>query len=72
MKRERTVGRRLPDSAVRDLEAIAEAEQSDGSTTVRKFLFRAIQAGSWTTIRGCTASSHWQALPVRLESHSGK
>jgi predicted HTH domain antitoxin len=37
------VGTRLPDTVVRDLEAIEEAEQSDRSTTVRKLLSRAIQ-----------------------------
>ena len=43
MKKEQMVGTRLPDTVVRDLEAIEEAEQSDRSTTVRKLLSRAIQ-----------------------------
>jgi len=43
MRKERMVGTRLPDTVVRDLEAIEEAEQSDRSTTVRKLLSRAIQ-----------------------------
>ena len=37
------VGTRLPETIVRDLETIEEAEQSDRSTTVRKLLYRAIQ-----------------------------
>ena len=36
MKKEQIVGTRLPDTVVRDLEAIEEVEQSDRSTTVRK------------------------------------
>ena len=43
MKKERMVGTRLPDTVVRDLEAIEQVEQSDRSTTVRKLLSRAIQ-----------------------------
>ena len=43
MRKEQMVGTRLPDTVVRDLEAIEEAEQSDRSTTVRKLLSRAIQ-----------------------------
>ena len=43
MKKEQMVGTRLPDTVVRDLEAIEEVEQSDRSTTVRKLLSRAIQ-----------------------------
>ena len=43
MKKEPMVGTRLPDTVVRDLEAIEEVEQSDRSTTVRKLLTRAIQ-----------------------------
>ena len=43
MKKEQMVGTRLPETLVRDLEAIEEAEQSDRSTTVRKLLYRAIQ-----------------------------
>ena len=43
MKKEQMVGTRLPDTVVRDLEAIEEVEQSDRSTTVRKLLARAIQ-----------------------------
>ena len=43
MKKEQMVGTRLPETIVRDLEAIEEAEQSDRSTTVRKLLYRAIQ-----------------------------
>src|SRR5467141_2796917 len=42
MKKEQMVGTRLPDTVVRDLEAIEEVEQSDRST-VRKLLSRAIQ-----------------------------
>jgi hypothetical protein len=38
MKKEQMVGTRLPDTVVRDLEAIEEVEQSDRSTTVRKRL----------------------------------
>ena len=37
------VGTRLPDTVVRDLEAIEQVEQADRSTTVRKLLSRAIQ-----------------------------
>jgi predicted HTH domain antitoxin len=43
MKKERMVGTRLPDTVVRDLEAIEQVEQADRSTTVRKLLSRAIQ-----------------------------
>ena len=43
MRKEQMVGTRLPDTVVRDLEAIEEAEQSDRSTSVRKLLSRAIQ-----------------------------
>jgi predicted HTH domain antitoxin len=43
MKKEQMVGTRLPDTVVRDLEAIEEVEQSDRSTTVRKLLSRATQ-----------------------------
>jgi predicted HTH domain antitoxin len=43
MKKEQMVGTRLPDSVVRDLEAIEQVEQADRSTTVKKLLFRAIQ-----------------------------
>src|SRR2546422_40870 len=43
MKKEQMVGTRLPETIVRDLETIEEAEQSDRSTTVRKLLYRAIQ-----------------------------
>ena len=43
MKKEQMVGTRLPDTVVRDLEAIEQVEQSDHSTTVRKLLSRAIQ-----------------------------
>jgi predicted HTH domain antitoxin len=43
MKKEQMVGARLPESLVRDLETIEEAEQSDRSSTVRKLLYRAIK-----------------------------
>jgi predicted HTH domain antitoxin len=43
MKKEQMVGTRLPDTVVRDLEAIERVEQADRSTTVRKLLSRAIQ-----------------------------
>ena len=43
MKKEQMVGTMLPDTVVRDLEAIEQVEQSDRSTTVRKLLSRAIQ-----------------------------
>jgi predicted HTH domain antitoxin len=43
MKKEPMVGARMPDTLVRDLEAIEQVEQSDRSTTVRKLLSRAIQ-----------------------------
>jgi predicted HTH domain antitoxin len=43
MKKEKMVGTRLPDTVVRDLEAIEQVEQADRSTTVRKLLSRAIQ-----------------------------
>src|SRR6266852_1086119 len=43
MKKEQMGGTRLPDTVVRDLEAIEQVEQSDRSTTVRKLLSRAIQ-----------------------------
>jgi len=64
MKKEQMVGTRLPDTVVRDLEAIEEVELWLGR----------YRTGSWTTIRGCmaTASSHLHVLPVRQESHSGK
>ena len=42
MKKEQMVGTRLPDTEVRDLEAIEQVEQADRSTTVRKLLSRAI------------------------------
>ena len=37
------MGTRLPDTMVRDLEAIEQAEQADRSATVRKLVSRAIQ-----------------------------
>ena len=43
MNKEQMVGTRLPDTVVRDLEAIEEVEQCDRSTTVRKLLSRATQ-----------------------------
>jgi len=43
VKKEQMVGTRLPDTVVRDLEAIEQVEQADRSTTVRKLLSRAIQ-----------------------------
>jgi predicted HTH domain antitoxin len=43
VKKERMVGTRLPDTVVRDLEAIEQVEQADRSTTLRKLLSRAIQ-----------------------------
>ena len=43
MKKERTVGARLPLGLVRELELIEEVEQSDRSTTVRRLLARAVQ-----------------------------
>jgi hypothetical protein len=43
MKKERMVGTRLPETVVRDLEAIEQVEQADRSTTVRKLLSRAIE-----------------------------
>jgi predicted HTH domain antitoxin len=43
MKKEQMVGTRLPDTVVRDLEAIEQVEQADRSTTLRKLLSRAIQ-----------------------------
>ena len=42
MKKDKMVGTRLPDTVVRDLEAIEQVEQADRSTTVRKLLSRAI------------------------------
>ena len=42
MKKEQMVGTRLPDTVVRDLEAIEQVEQADRSTTVRRLLSRAI------------------------------
>ena len=47
MKKEQMVSTRLPDTVVRDLEAIEKVEQSDRSTTVRKLLSRAtgLEAG---------------------------
>jgi predicted HTH domain antitoxin len=42
VKKEQMVGTRLPDTVVRDLEAIEQVEQADRSTTVRKLLSRAI------------------------------
>ena len=43
MKQEQVVGKKLPDTVVRDLETIEQVEQADRSTTVRKLLSRAIQ-----------------------------
>jgi predicted HTH domain antitoxin len=43
MKKEQMVGTRLPNTVVRDVEAIEQVEQADRSTTVRKLLSRAIQ-----------------------------
>ena len=45
MKKEQMVGTRLPETVVRDLEAIEQVEQADRSTTIRKLLSRAI--GEW-------------------------
>jgi len=42
VKKDQMVGTRLPDTVVRDLEAIEQVEQADRSTTVRKLLSRAI------------------------------
>ena len=42
MKEEQTVGARLPLALVRELEFIAEVEQSDHSTTVRRLLTSAV------------------------------
>jgi hypothetical protein len=71
MKKEQMVGTRLPDTVVRDLEAIEQVEQADRSTTVRKLLSQAIQD---CTIRVYMAavSSPWPVLPVRRESLSGR
>ena len=54
MKKEQMVGTRLPDTVVRDLEAIEQVEQADRSTTVRKLLSRAIQ--DWKLESGSTCS----------------
>lgn len=43
MKKEQMVGARLPTALVRELELIADVEQSDRSTTVRKLLSSAIR-----------------------------
>ena len=43
MKKEQMVGARLPAGLVRELELIADVEQSDRSTTVRKLLSNAIR-----------------------------
>lgn len=43
MKKEQMVGARLPAALVRELELIADVEQSDRSTTVRKLLSNAIR-----------------------------
>jgi len=43
MKKEQMVGARLPDTVVRDLEAIKRVELADCSTTVRKLFSRAIE-----------------------------
>jgi len=42
MKKEQIVGTKLPETVVRDLEAIEQVEQADRSTMVRKLLSRAI------------------------------
>ncbi len=42
MKKEQTVGARLPLGLVRELELIEEVEQSDRSTTVRRLLASAV------------------------------
>ena len=43
MKKEQMVGARLPAALVRELELIADVEQSDRSATVRKLLSNAIR-----------------------------
>ena len=43
MKKEQMVGTRLPAELVRELAFIADVEQSDRSTTVRRLLSKAIQ-----------------------------
>ena len=43
MRKEQMVGTRLPNTLVRALETIEEAEQSDRSSTVRKLLHKAIK-----------------------------
>ena len=43
MKKEQMVGARLPAALVRDLGLIADVEQSDRSTTVRRLLSNAIR-----------------------------
>ncbi len=43
MKKEQTVGARLPLGLVRELELIEEVEQSDRSTTVRRLLASAVR-----------------------------
>ena len=43
MKKEQTVGVKLPSGLVRELELIEEVEQSDRSTTVRRLLASAVQ-----------------------------
>ena len=43
MKKEQMVGARLPDTLLRDLEAIERVGQADRATTVRKLLSRAIE-----------------------------
>ena len=43
MKKEQMVGARLPAALVRELELIADVEQSDRSTTVRKLLSNAVR-----------------------------
>ena len=43
MKKEQTIGSRVPQDMIRDLETIEEAEQTDRSTTIRKLLYRAIE-----------------------------
>jgi hypothetical protein len=71
MKKEQMVGTRLPETVVRDLEAIEQVEQSDRSTTVRKLLARAIQdwkLDHYSRPYGTAASSRLHVPPVRRES----
>jgi len=74
VKKEQMVGTRLPDTVVRDLEAIEQVEQADRSTTVRKLLSRAIQdwkLDHYSRLYG-SGKLTLALAAVRREFHCGK